>query len=190
MRSSPITTIVSMAGIVLALLALYFGSLLPLTKAQSYIAAEHGMSSVRTLDDFLTNYDMALDLYSPVGDEETAKFLGGKILNIVAQGQSEDVSRELVRYIEEHLFDDDVRHLMLQGQMYQVLWENYEQEEDYQKAVDYFELTHEIGPDLPPPLYSLFKLYGLKEDMENFERTGRLILERWPQDEKVSELLK
>lgn len=188
MKPSPITVVVSIAGMILGALGLYFGSILPYIKAQSYIDAERRMASVRSVDDFRANFDRAFNIPSPVGDEEVAKFMGNSIMRIISQGQPEEAARQLVLYAEEHLFDDDVRHLLLQAQMHKTLWENYSREADYQKAIGYFEMAHAIGPNLPPPLYNLLSLYGLGEDRANFERVGRLILSKWPQDEKVREL--
>lgn len=190
MKPSPQVITICIVGIVLAAAGLYFGALLPLRKAQSFIDAERRMASVRTIDDLKKNFDASFDLYSPVGTEEIAKFLGSNIMSIVSQGQSEEVSRQLVDYMEPHLFKDDVRHLLLLNQMYQTLWQDYHQEADYQKAVGYLEKAHEIGPNLPPPLYGLFSLYGAHGDKSNFERIGRLILANWPQDEQVQALLK
>jgi tetratricopeptide (TPR) repeat protein len=174
---------------VLAALGIYFGAILPLAKAQSYLDAQRRMENVHTMDDFRANFDVSFNLYSPVGDEEIAKFLAGDILNIVNQGQTEEVSRQLVSYIEEHLFMDDVRHLLMLGQMYQVLWQNFQKEEDYQKAISYLEKTHELGPNLPPPMYKLLNLYMLHNDKENAQRIGDLILANWPQDENVKAAL-
>lgn len=186
---SQLTLTISTVGIILAILGLYFGALLPLLKAQSFITASHQMSSVRTLEDFQNNFDVAFNLYSPVGAEELAKFLGSNIVGIISQGQPEQVSRQLVAYMEPHLFKDEVRHLIMLSQMHQILWENYHQEADYQKAVDYLEKAHEIGPNLPPPLYKLLSLYGMHGDKENFQRMGHLILANWPQDKEVQALI-
>lgn len=189
MKNSPIKATICVAGIVLAAMGIYFSSLLPLRKAQSYLDAQRRMNNVHTVGDFQDNFDMAFNLYSPVGDEEIAKFLGNDVLNIVNQGQPEDVSRQLVSYIEGHLFKDDVRHLLLLGQMYQILWQNYQKEDDYQKAVGYLEKAHEIGPNLPPPLYKLLNLYLMHKDKDNADRIGGLILANWPQDENVKAVL-
>jgi tetratricopeptide (TPR) repeat protein len=189
MRVSPITATICVLGMVLAALGIYFGAILPLAKAQSYLDAQRRMPSVHTIDDFKANFDASFNLYSPVGDEEIAKFLGNDILNIVNQGQSEDVSRELVSYMEGHMFKDDVRHLLVLGQMYQILWQSFHKEEDYQKAISYLEKTHELGPNLPPPMYKLLNLYVLHGDKENAQRVANLILANWPEDKNVKTFL-
>lgn len=189
MRASPVTATICVLGMILAALGIYFGAILPLAKAQSYLDAQRRMQNVHTIDDFKANFDASFNLYSPVGDEEIAKFLGNDILNIVNQGQAEGVSRELVSYMEGHMFKDDVRHLLVLGQMYQILWQNFQKEEDYQKAISYLEKSHEIGPNLPPPLYKLLNLYLLHKDKENAQRMGSLILANWPQDKNVEATL-
>jgi tetratricopeptide (TPR) repeat protein len=189
MRPSQLTLTISTAGIILAVLGLYFGAFLPLLKAQSFISADRRLANVKSVDGFKENFDISFNLYSPVGTEEISKFLGSNVMNIIAQGQPEDVSRELITYTEGHLFKDEVRHLLLLAQMYQMLWENYHQEADYQKAIDYLEKAHEIGPNLPPPLYKLLNLYLMHGDKENSKRIGALILANWPQDENVKAVL-
>jgi hypothetical protein len=189
MRSSPVTVTISLAGIILAALGFYFGAVLPYLKGQSFILAQERVAYVHTVEEFKDNFDQSFNLYSPVGDEEITKFLGGNVLGIVNDGQPEDVSRELVTYMEGHLYKDEVRHLLLLGQMYQVLWQKFGQDGDYQKAVGYFEMAHEIGPNLPPPLYSLFGLYGMHGDKENYQRIGNLILANWPEDKETRLLL-
>ena len=190
MKPSSLTLTISTLGIILAALGLYFGSLLPFLKAQSFIDADRRLANVKSVDEFKANFDVVFNFYSPVGTEEVTKFLGSNVMNIISQGQPEEVSRQLVAYMEPHLFKDEVRHLLLLAQMYQTLWQNYQQEADYQKAIDYLEKAHEIGPNLPPPLYKLLNLYILHKDKDNSDRIGRLILANWPQDEQIKTLLK
>jgi hypothetical protein len=49
--------------------------------------------------------------------------------------------------------------------------------------------AHEIGPNLPPPLYGLVNLYDANDDSENTARFATMILERWPEDESIKEIL-
>ena len=186
MKQSPQIVTISVVGMVLAALGLYFGSLLPLLKAQSFIEASKQVEFVRSVDEFKDNFDQMFNLYSPVGDEEVTKFLGSSIRGILSQAQPEPVARELVAYIEPHLYKNDVRHLLLLSQMYEFLWGNYKQDADYQKAVIYLETAREIGPNLPPPLYKLLNLYASRGDQANFDRIGREIYSRWPEDKNVA----
>lgn len=189
MKRSPIIVAVSLVGIVLAALSLYFGAFLPFRKGQNFIAAQRNVANVRTIEDFKRNFDEVFDFYSPVGTEEITKFLAANILNIVRAGQSEEVSRELAAYAEQRLFRDEVRHLILSAQLREALWLRYESGEDYFAALDYYQKAHEIGPNLPPPLYGMLDLYIAAGDEENTARLARMILDKWPNDDRVRAIL-
>ncbi len=168
--------------LILAMLSIIFGSLLPLVKSQRFVSASRSAFSARTLRDFKANFDQALKFYSPIGDEEIAKFLGGNILSAISQKeQSDAVSRELVSYIEPYMFKNNVRHLMTLGQMYFILWQKSGREEDFLKAENYFRQALAIGPKLPPVLYPLFNLYQVKRDTQKTKEIGEVILKYWPE---------
>ncbi len=177
--------------IILAASSIYFGALLPFAKAQRYIGALNAMSSIESLEDFKRNFDNVFDFYSPIGDEEAAKFLGSTIVNIISQKeQPENISRYLVEYIEPHLFKDNVRHLIMGGQMYFILWQKSRNESDFIKAEEYYRKALSIGPKLPPVLYGLLDLYQAKGDQEKIREIGEIILQYWPDDEKVKKIIK
>lgn len=172
--------------IILAILSVYFGALLPFAKSQYYISALGAMSSIKTLEGFKENFDKAFDFYSPVGGEETAKFLGSSIIGIISQKeQSENISRYLVEYIEPHLLKNNVRHLIMAGQMYFILWQKSQNESDFINAENYYRQALLIGPKLPPVLYGLFDLYQLRGDSGKIREIAERILQYWPEDEKV-----
>ena len=178
--------------IILAILSIYFGSYLPLVKARRYVAALRSNQNVKTLEDFKANFDKSFAFYSPIGDEEIAKFLSSDILAIIAsQNQQEKIDRALVTYLEPYTFKNNVRHLMVMGQMYGLLWEKYgRKEEDFQKAEEYWQKAFVIGPKLPPVLYGILNLYQAKGDQEKIKEVSEIILQHWPEDEKIKEILK
>jgi len=178
--------------IILAILSIYFGSYLPLVKARRYVAALRSNQNVKTLEDFKANFDKSFTFYSPIGDEEIAKFLSSDILAIIAsQNQQEKIDRALVAYLEPYAFKNNVRHLMVMGQMYGLLWEKYgRKEEDFQKAEEYWQKAFVIGPKLPPVLYGILNLYQAKGDQEKIKEVSEIILQHWPEDEKIKEILK
>ncbi|MBI5305967.1 tetratricopeptide repeat protein [Candidatus Wolfebacteria bacterium] len=182
--------IIIFIGVILAVLSIYFGSLLPFAKSKTYINALNKMPSVKSLEDFKNNFDVVFDFYSPVGDEETEKFLSSSILGIVSQKeQPENVSRYLVEYIEPKLQKNNVRHLIMIGQMYMVLWQKSGKEEDFVKAEEYYYQALSIGPKLPPVLYGLFDLYQAKGDTAKIREISERILQLWPEDEKIKSLI-
>ncbi len=177
--------------IVLATLSIIFGSYLPLVKSQRYVSGARSLSSINTIDQFKQTFDRSLRFYSPVGDEEVVKFLGSDILQIIAQGnQSEAVSRALFEYIEPYLFKNDVRHLLIGAESYNNLWRQFGKEEDFEKSENYFKNAYKIGSKLPPVLYGMLNLYVLKGDKEKAKEIGEIIVNYWPDDEKVKEAVK
>jgi tetratricopeptide (TPR) repeat protein len=181
---------IAIIGIILAILSIYFGSYLPLVKSRRFITALGSASSVKTINDFQKNFDNAFKFYSPVGDEEMAKFLSSDILRAISQKeQSEAASRALVNYIEPYMFKNNVRHLIVLGQMYFVLWQKSGKEEDFKKAEEYYLKALAIGSKLPPVLYGLFDLERAAGNNEKAKEIGEKILKYWPEDERVRRLM-
>jgi tetratricopeptide (TPR) repeat protein len=169
----------------LALLSLYFGAWRPFQKSRLYIATQRNLVNVRTVDGFKENFNAVYEYYSPVGTEEITKFLASAVLTVVRDSDSQEVARELAAYVEERLFPDEVRHLLLAAQLRETLWQRFGQEEDYLAAVSHYQKARQIGPDLPQPLYQLFNLHAAAGDVQAAGQIGREILERWPQDEDL-----
>ncbi len=179
------------ALIILAILSIVFGSYLPLVKSRRFIAALSSVASVKTVQEFMVNFDKSFKFYSPIGDEEITKFLVNDVLQLISQPtQSEAVDRALVNYIEPYLFKNDLRHLMATGEMHRILWEKYGREEDFTKAEDYFNQAYKIGPNVPPVLYSMINLYLAKRDILKVKEIGGIVLQYWPDDENIRNLLK
>lgn len=181
--------IIAIVGIVLALLFIYFGSILPLVKSRRFIVSLGEASSIKTIDEFQKNFDKPLNFYSPVGDEEIAKFLSTDILKAISQKeQPENVSRILVNYIEPYMFKNNVRHLIVLAQMYSVLWQKSGKEDDFKKAKEYYKEALVIGPKLPPVLYGFLDLERAKGDKEKIKEISEMILKYWPEDKRLKNL--
>lgn len=182
--------IVAFCFIFLAVLAVYFGSYLPYTKAKMYIGAVQ--ASIAGFDQLKSVYDQVFSFYSPIGDEETVKFLLNSIDGWVANpanAANEPGLRELVNYIEPRIHQNDPRHLMMMGNIYGNIWRHFHKQEDLMKAVSYFEKMSAIGPNLPHPLYSLLALY-IGADMPAETRSvGERILRIWPEDQGVQKII-
>jgi tetratricopeptide (TPR) repeat protein len=174
--------ILCFAGIILAVLAIYFGSYAPLHKAQLYIDALRQTSSVSTVKQFEDLFDPVFNFYSPIGNEEVPKFLSSDIVGILNSNRvgSEDVAKALVDYIEPHMLQDNVRHLLSLGYMYEALWKKFQKDEYYNKAESYYLKVVQIGPTLPPGLYSLANLYQERGDQQKLFGVVGKILQYWP----------
>ncbi|MFA6365230.1 MAG: hypothetical protein WCW78_02400 [Candidatus Paceibacterota bacterium] len=182
--------VIIVLGIIVTILSVVYGAYMPLVKAQSYISALRNVQSVRSVDGFKTLFDVPISFYSPIGDEEVVKFLSNDILGVVSQpNQQEAVSRALVEYIEPHLFQTSVIHLLNGSSMRSILWQKHGRDEDYVLAEAYLKKAYAIGPKLPPVLYGLLNLYSLKEDKDNMQKIAKIILTYWPSDEKVKKLV-
>ncbi|TSA45163.1 hypothetical protein D4R51_02385, partial [bacterium] len=100
-------------GIILGILAIFFGSYLPFLKAQSYLKVVQAIPKSTSVDQFENALRKSLDASSPVGQEEIVKFFGSDVItNLVSQDNPEAVTRELVSFIAPYLFKDNVRHLI------------------------------------------------------------------------------
>jgi len=191
MKNEIFKTFILVGLFILAVLAIIFGSYLPLIKSQTYIDALSLLQSVKTIEEFEANFDKSLKYYSPVGDEEVVKYLANTILQIMSQqNQSEAVDRMLSDYVEPYLFKNETRHLLSAGQMHEALLTKYKRLEDLQKAQSYFETAFAIGPKLPPVLYGLLDVYRMEGNNEKAKQIGEIIFKYWPDDKNVANIVK
>jgi O-antigen ligase len=174
---------VAVAGGVLALLAIYFGALLPYAKASRYIAAEASAGMIADEAEFEEHFNYVLRFSSPVGGEEVPKYLSSDIsglLSRLSDPKTEPVARAIVNYIEPYLWKNDVRHLLVAAQMRYVLWHNFHKAQDFEAAKNDFEAAHGIGPELPQPLYGLYQIYSEAKDTPHISEVKQEILQLWP----------
>lgn len=180
-------------GVLVAILAIIYGAYLPLAKSEAYINALQSANSVHTLQEFKDVFNRVLQFQSPVGDEETAKFLGNVILGIVSQsGQSEDVSRALAEFVRPYFADQNVIHLLTAGNIYDTLWRKFHKEEDFAVAEAYYLRALELGPKVPPTLFGLLDLYRSKggAELEKVQSLATTILKYWPDAFGVAQVQK
>lgn len=176
--------------IVVAFLFIVFGSILPFIKSNRYPTFLRLSSSARTLEEFESYARDALDFKSPIGQEETVKFILSGIRDIIRNPNiPTPIAEELARFIEPYIFKDDVRHLAAMGDIYSILWAKYKNENVFAISESYYKKALAIGPNLPPILYSLLTIYQLKDDKEKIKETAEIILLYWPNDNSIKELL-
>ncbi|KKU91499.1 MAG: hypothetical protein UY23_C0001G0105 [Candidatus Jorgensenbacteria bacterium GW2011_GWA1_48_11] len=173
--------------IILAVSSIYLGSYLPFGKSERYISAMSAAGSAKSLQEFEANYDNVFKFYSPIGQEEVVKFFGNDVMSLLNQAnQPEAVARALADYIEPMLLENNVRHVIMGGNMYLSLWYNYGRKDaDFRKVEDYYLKAYAIGPKLPPVLYGLLNAYLLKDDKAKIQEFGNIILSYWPKDQSV-----
>jgi len=183
--------------IILAILSIVFGSILPWIKAGRYISALTDLQSSRihSVDQFKQEFGAVLDFYSAVGQEETVKFLSEDIMKLMVNeaqqtGKLGPVAPALVSFIEPYLFQNNVRHLLFASEAYKLLWRAFGNTDYFMKSLDYYQKAYAIGPKLPTVLYGMFDLYGLSGNNVDAKKVGEVILEYWPDDQGMAELLK
>ena len=168
--------------IILSLCSLYLGALSPFVRGRAYISTTRALSSIKTVGEFKDQFERSLTFPSPIGKEEIVKFLGNDIISLVSRSdQPEVIARELTRFIESHLFGNNVRHLLIGGQLYFILWEGHgRNESDLMAAGRYFEEALAIGPKLPPVLFTAREFYRTSDQREKLDEVNATILRYWP----------
>ncbi len=181
---------IATGGIIVAVFMIIYGAILPVLKAQAYINAARSASSIRTIQDFESNFNKVFNFYSPIGGEESAKFLLSNILTVLngQKDQPENVTRKLIDYIEPKIYPD-TRHYLAMANLYTVALTRFRIEDDYKKAVEFYSLARQKGPKLPPVLYGLLALYQASGDTDGIKDVGGEILKSWPGDTRVSDLI-
>lgn len=172
--------------IILVVFFIIYGSLLPFAKAKLYIRAMSNLQSIKSLDEFKKNFDAPFNFYSPVGQEEITRFLATEIIGrMIYPDQKENISRELVNYIEPRFFQNNSRHLLLAASMYGEMFNIYGKEDDLKKTEEYFQKLLVLNPKSPQALYSLFDIYQKKGELEKTKEISETILKYWPEDERI-----
>jgi len=184
-----IKTGVILGLILLAFLSLYFGSYRTFAKARRYISAVVESRAADTTEEFREAFDKVLNYRAPVNRVEVVKFLGSDILSTISrEGQPEEVSRELVEYVEEHISDNEILHLLTIGNAYLALWRRYERPEYFVKAEGYYKEIHKRAPKLPQPIYNLLVLYRATGNEAGVSQMAEKIVRYWPQDTRLKRL--
>jgi len=176
--------------IILALVSVYFGAYKPLFKAQMYMNTQKSIPTYKTFDELTSAFDKVFNFKSPIGQEEIVKFSNHQFESIVAdKNQTEEVSFSVVTYAEEHIFENNVVHLLQMGSMAGILFNRFEKIEYFQVSESYYKKVRKIAPNLPHALYALFDLYQKTGQTEKMEEVGNKIIELWPNEERVKEVL-
>jgi len=168
----------------------YQGSFRTLVKGRKYIETIGRANSIKTVQQFEENLRDVLDYPAPVSDDEIVKFIGGDVINLVAKpGQSEEIGRELIRFVESYSDQKDVLHILNLGRAYHYLWVNHKNPEDYKSAEKYYEKILVIAPKLPPVLYGMIDLYRVAGDREKTKEYAEKTLMYWPKDARLIDIL-
>ncbi|MEK7568216.1 MAG: O-antigen ligase family protein [Patescibacteria group bacterium] len=176
--------IIAVAAIIGVVALIYLGAILPFAKAKLYTGSFGQIHLIKNVEEFKRLFDVPLNFYSPVGQEEAVRFLAGEIFTkMIYPGQAEGVVRQLMDYIEPRIFENNSRHLLLTAWMYGRMFEIYGKQDYLNKAEEYFQKILILNPKSPQALRSLLGVYQVRGEAEKVKETGKIILRYWPEEE-------
>lgn len=191
--------IIAIAVSVAILAIAYYGSYLPLRKAQGFIATLQGLQTTppTSLQDLETRLAVPLNTPSPIGQEELVRNTANSVLNFVQQSPDATSTDELVGFIMGYYqpilsrgkgmsFGQD---LYLVGAINEIAFAQTGQANFLSTAQQYYEEGEVLGPNRPQPLYGLFDVYRAEGNVASATAIGDKILANWPTDTTVRQAL-
>ncbi len=182
-----IKNILSPFLIILSLLGIYYGAILPFKKSQLFIDAYQSFNSQPTVKSLEDSFTKALSFYSPIGQEEERRYLGGRLLSLFVKEMPKQVGEELIRYYESW-FDFErekgnglnwTQNLLILGNLRQRAWELFKDEKDYAAAERFYVEGLKLSPTRPQFLYGLRELYKSKGEGEKEQMINNTIDSYW-----------
>ncbi len=189
-----IKTIAAPLGIILAVLALIYGSFLPFRKAQLFIQAMHNSYQARSVADYERIFNTALNFSSPVGQAENIRFLENQIGGVIAQKPPQAIADALVSYADSisranapgRYGLNYTQELMTLANIHEVNFRNYRSEKDYNAALALYEKGLALSPKRPQFLYGLYQLYMDAGKTADAKTVGEKIISLWPSDKNMA----
>jgi hypothetical protein len=191
--------IIAIAVSVAILCIAYYGSYLPLRKAQMFIATLQGLQTTppTSLEDLETRLSVPLDAPSPIGQEELVRNTANSVLNFVQQSPNATSTDELVSFMMSYYepilapgkgmsFGQD---LYLVGAVNEIAFAQTGQANFLSTAQQYYEEGEALGPNRPQPLYGLFDVYRAEGNVASTTAIADKILANWPSDTTVQQAL-
>lgn len=187
--------IIAIAVSVAVLAISYYGSYLPLRKAQMFIATLQGLQTTppTSLSDLTTRLSVPLDYPSPIGQEELVRNTANSVLNFVQQSPDATSTAGLIDFLMSYYdpilakgagmsFGQD---LYLVGAINEVAFARTGGTVFLADAQKYYQEGILLGPNRPQPLYGLFDVYRAEGDASDTLAVADKILMNWPSDTTV-----
>jgi hypothetical protein len=191
--------IIAIAVSVAILFIAYYGSYLPLRKAQGFISTLQGLQSnpPASLQDLETRLAQPLNDPSPIGQEELVRNMANSVLNFVQQSPNATSTDALVSFMMSYYdpilargkgmsFGQD---LYLVGAVNEIAFARTGQANFLSAAQQYYTQGETDGPNRPQPLYGLFDVYRAEDNVSGTVAVGDRILANWPSDTTVRQAL-
>lgn len=189
--------IIALAISVAVLSIAYYGSYLPLRKAQMFIDTLKGfqVQPASSLEDLEARLSVPLDYPSPIGQEELVRNTANSVLSFVQRAPDATSTAILINFLTTYYdpilsrgkgmsFGQD---LYLMGAINEVAFVNTKVVAFLAAAQAYYEEAEALGPERPQPLYGLFDVYRTEGNVSSTARVANKILSLWPADTKMRE---
>lgn len=175
----------------------YLGAYTPLKKSKKFIEATRSGPSIKTVDDLKFIFNKALDFDSPVAKDEVVGFFVDQMIFILSTKPPKEIGVEIIEYailrlnqiLENPKSPELTKSFLKAASIYEIGWVNYGEEEYFRRAEEYLIEGLKVSPRLPQFLYGLFNLYLGKKDIEKARKVGEEILNYWPSDERIKEIM-
>lgn len=186
--------------IVAAILGIaFYGSYLPMRKAQMFIATLQGLqtSPATSLQDLETRLSTPLDYPSPIGQEELVRNMANSVLSFVQQGGDASSTAALIGYLNSYYdpilnqgkgmsFGQD---LYLEGAINETAFAQTGDTTYLAAAQHWYSEGVALGPNRPQALYGLFDIYRAEGDTTDTIAIGDKILTNWPSDTQIQQAM-
>lgn len=197
---NPTSKKVIAAAVSIAIIALaYWGSYLPLRKAEIYIATLQSLQSspVASINELESRLSVPLDYPSPIGQEELVRNAANSVLTFVQQSSNASATVELVNFLMSYYNPILVRHkgmsfgqdLYLVGAINEIAFARTGITSFLSAAQNYYEQAVQLGPDRPQALYGLFDVYRAEGNVAQATAVANKILSNWPGDQNVRQAM-
>ncbi len=191
--------IIAIAVSVAILSITYYGTYLPLRKAQGFIATLQSLQATppTSLQDLEGRLALPLDALSPIGQEELVRNTANSVLNFVQQSPDATSTDALVGFMMSYYdpilargkgmsFGQD---LYLVGAVNEIAFARTGQPNFLSVAQRYYQEGVADGPNRPQPLYGLFDVYRAEGNVSGTIAVADRILTNWPSDTTVQQAL-
>ncbi len=179
----------------------FYGSYLPMRKAQMFIATLQGLQTPQgqatSLQDLENKLSVPLDATSPIGQEELVRNMANSILSFVQQGGNATSTAALIGYLNSYYdpilnqgkgmsFGQD---LYLEGAVNEIAFSTTGDPTYLAAAQKWYSEGVALGPNRPQALYGLFDVYRAEGNASGTLAVGTTILKNWPTDTRIAQAM-
>ena len=191
-----------LAAIILSVLVLgaaYYGSYMPMRKAQGFINTLQSLQTnpATSLQDLEARVSGPLNYPSPIGQEELVRNLANSVLSFVQRGGDATSTAELIGFLNSYYnpildrgrgmsFGQD---LYLEGAVNEIAFVQTGNPSYLGAAQKWYSEGEALGPNRPQPLYGLFDVYRAAGDVSDTLTIANKILTNWPSDTRIQQSL-